>query len=85
MWNLSKKKCWRIFKHSYAINCVAINDVTCVTGGVNGHIKVFTLLDGKLVKVYCKTSYLIFSFKYCFTNFFELLDNHRSPGSNQRH
>ena len=51
VWNLGKKKCWRVFKHSYPITCVAINDTICISGGSTGRIKVFTLLDGKLLKV----------------------------------
>ena len=48
---MNKKKCWRTFKHSYPIVCVAINDTICISGGITGRIKVFTLYDGKLLKV----------------------------------
>lgn len=51
VWNLAKKKPWRIFKHTYPIVSVALSDTLCLSGGQNGKIKVFTLLEGKLLKV----------------------------------
>jgi hypothetical protein len=35
----------------YAIVSVAMNEELCVTGGVNGKIKVFDILSGRLIKV----------------------------------
>lgn len=51
VWNLSKKKCWRTFKHTYQINSVAIGEEICISGGSTGKIKVFNLQSGKLIKV----------------------------------
>jgi hypothetical protein len=48
---LSKKKCWRTFKHLYPIVSVAIGEEICVSGGQTGKIKVFDLLNGILIKV----------------------------------
>ena len=47
---MNKKKCWRTFKHSYAVVAVAIGDELCVTGGQKGKLKVFHLFSGQLIK-----------------------------------
>ena len=51
VWNMGKKKCWRTFKHSYAVTAVGIGEEICITGGATGKIKVFHLLSGHLIKV----------------------------------
>jgi hypothetical protein len=48
---MGKKKCWRTFKHSYAVTAVGIGEEICITGGATGKIKVFHLLSGHLIKV----------------------------------
>lgn len=50
VWNLSKKTCWRTFKHSYPVVSVAIGEEICVSGGSTGKLKVFHLLSGQLIK-----------------------------------
>ncbi len=51
VWQLGRKKCWRTFKHLYAIVSVAIGEEICITGGSTGKIKVFNLETGNLIKV----------------------------------
>lgn len=52
VWNYgkSKERCWRTFKHSYAVVAVAISEEFCVTGGQTGRIKLFHLMTGHLIK-----------------------------------
>lgn len=50
VWVLSRKKCWRTFKHRYQIVSVAIGEEICATGGRTGKIKLFDMLAGKLIK-----------------------------------
>lgn len=48
---MSKKKAWRTFKHQYQITAVAIGEEICISGGINGKIKVFQMQTGQLIKV----------------------------------
>jgi F-box and WD-40 domain protein 10 len=51
VWSIGNKKETTVFKHKYPVVSVAINNDICVTGGLNGKIKVFQISSKICLKV----------------------------------